>query len=627
MRYKISQNERLIKARNDVKLFIKKYISMLLQIYPELKAMRIYKFVAQSIFHKQLFMELAPTLQDLYLIHSELKQELFARYMGRNLTLQSFGVSEQFCLIPELRPSILTEFELFEEEKEIENDENDNENDNEMKENTETLETEMDDDLLLTPMRSSDSSSSSISTNIHSIEKKMHCNSLSVHNFPKLLQLNVNGVSALSKQIQSQEITIEQKKETTVDIPPLTEAILRKFEENYAILTNKKKEHFSFNESFDAIIIDNYIDIRNECKIEENESIVKRKGTNFEIPEYAMIYASDSLSNQTSSYSSMTTNDQSSEIQETSKIKSIWSSFSSSSSTHRSYNKKLRTYAQNNRQMNKEKVSPVRYPKQFLSINGGSKPLLKSSSSMISLKTPTIIKKQTTPKIKIYQHSTHARQAIINRHKYNVGSYFHNNIRHMTKKMLATSHANRVAVGLHNFSTKYDSIQEHEQTLEESSVLNTEEVMKMMMVEDNVLEEKELDSYVSYDLECKNPYFLAVEEIKKMTNYETPEDKIECVVRTANIMRECISEYYKMRSRTAINITPDDLLSLFAYILTSANMHNLWAEVEMIDDFVVDNLRYDEPGYYIATLRAAMQIIVNDIERLTNESESIESHN
>eukprot|EP01084_Bolivina_argentea_P132683 234154_1 len=156
---------------------------------------------------------------------------------------------------------------------------------------------------------------------------------------------------------------------------------------------------------------------------------------------------------------------------------------------------------------------------------------------------------------------------------------FKDNIGNITKQMLAGSHAEKIANQLHHIN------------------------------EDTTAQDAE-----------DNPYLDAMLEIKKMPQFNTPEDKIQCVVRTADIIRECIDKYYENRRVEPIQITPDDLLSLFAYILTKANLHCLWAEVDLIDDFVVDNLRMDMPGYYIATLRAAMQLIVNDIEKLTQTS-------
>ena len=72
----------------------------------------------------------------------------------------------------------------------------------------------------------------------------------------------------------------------------------------------------------------------------------------------------------------------------------------------------------------------------------------------------------------------------------------------------------------------------------------------------------------------------AVIEIKKMKMYETPEDKINCIVQTAEIIRESIETYYKFSDFSeSLAITPDDLLSLFAYIIIKANVNSLIMEL------------------------------------------------
>merc|ERR1712110_617219 len=115
--------KRLDRAIEDVKSFISKLRALILSLYSELKALRTYKYVVQSVFHKQLFFQLSPTLGDLYSIKTEEKQKEFAKYMGmwQNLSCRDFGASDefgQFCLIPSLRPPLLTDGVVKEEDKE-----------------------------------------------------------------------------------------------------------------------------------------------------------------------------------------------------------------------------------------------------------------------------------------------------------------------------------------------------------------------------------------------------------------------------------------------------------------------------------------------------------------------------
>eukprot|EP01084_Bolivina_argentea_P235850 396731_1 len=98
-------SRRLDKAIEDVKKYISKLRSLIIILYPELKILRTYKYVVQSVFHKELFQQLTPTLGDLYSIKTEDKQSEFAKYMGmwKNLTCRDYGVNDEFitfCLIP-----------------------------------------------------------------------------------------------------------------------------------------------------------------------------------------------------------------------------------------------------------------------------------------------------------------------------------------------------------------------------------------------------------------------------------------------------------------------------------------------------------------------------------------------
>ena len=76
---------------------------------------------------------------------------------------------------------------------------------------------------------------------------------------------------------------------------------------------------------------------------------------------------------------------------------------------------------------------------------------------------------------------------------------------------------------------------------------------------------------VEYDVSY-NAYITVVFEVKKLKQYDTPE-----------IIRQLIESYYEHSNN------PDDLSSLFAYIIIQANVYSLWSEVELIDDFVCDN--------------------------------------
>merc|ERR1712228_987784 len=253
-------------------------------------------------------------------------------------------------------------------------------------------------------------------------------------------------------------------------------------------------------------------------------------------------------------------------------------------------------------------------PRHFLNIN--QQPIVIMDNYMQS------------PKISINAQNEHQESHPMPHKKYRLNKSksirYKNNIDNITKQMLAGSNVQRIANQLHNVqSIKMEQQQNKIANVQILKLTKKEEIEIESENEndDDFEDEKEESLRFEDEKEEKfEPYLPAVLEIKKMPQFEPPEDKIQCVVRTADIIRECIDKFYENRRKDPIQITPDDLLSLFAYILTRANLHCLWAEVDLIDDFVVDNLRMDMPGYYIATLRAAMQLIVNDIDKLTQTS-------
>jgi len=286
-----------------------------------------------------------------------------------------------------------------------------------------------------------------------------------------------------------------------------------------------------------------------------------------------------------------------------SKISSIFNAFSSKKK------KKERTYSAELKLNKYETMKIKKKPQQYLNVNTMKQPIMFKSPKINILPQNEHQETHPTPFGKRLQIKTN-----LNAMRYK------DNIDNITKQMLAGSHAERIANKLHNIN--------HSKTIQ---IVNTNKInvqsldlkkkQKEKKLKKKLLKKKKEEFEFEEDEHSKyNPYHRAVSEIKKMPQFETPEDKIQCVVRTADIIRDCIDKYHENRRKDPIQITPDDLLSLFAYILTSANLHCLWAEVELIDDFVVDNLRMDMPGYYIATLRAAMQLIVNDIDKLTQTS-------
>ncbi len=58
----------------------------------------------------------------------------------------------------------------------------------------------------------------------------------------------------------------------------------------------------------------------------------------------------------------------------------------------------------------------------------------------------------------------------------------------------------------------------------------------------------------------------------------------------------------------------DVLLILFAYIIVKARVPSLWAELQVMDDFISEKHRCMVTGYYLATTQAAVELVLtNDL--------------
>ena len=86
--------------------------------------------MVQSVFHKELFSQLTPTLGDLYSVKTEDKQSEFAKYMGmwQNLSCRNFGASR--CSTILFDSFIASPLLTNDDDKDDDNDSNETKNDN-----------------------------------------------------------------------------------------------------------------------------------------------------------------------------------------------------------------------------------------------------------------------------------------------------------------------------------------------------------------------------------------------------------------------------------------------------------------------------------------------------------------
>jgi Vacuolar sorting protein 9 (VPS9) domain len=123
------------------------------------------------------------------------------------------------------------------------------------------------------------------------------------------------------------------------------------------------------------------------------------------------------------------------------------------------------------------------------------------------------------------------------------------------------------------------------------------------------------------------PYAAAIRELQQIEHVFTPAKKLECIVKTSQAICTSVDTFYEMHNIVPddnpdkLCINADDLLSIFAFVLIKANVAHTVSEANFIDDFCTDSLKLAKPGYFLATLQAAVQLIQNiDSDSVTSNS-------
>ncbi|XP_072051978.1 VPS9 domain-containing protein 1-like [Amphiura filiformis] len=112
----------------------------------------------------------------------------------------------------------------------------------------------------------------------------------------------------------------------------------------------------------------------------------------------------------------------------------------------------------------------------------------------------------------------------------------------------------------------------------------------------------------------KYPYCEAVQELRKLTQYYSPLDKLECIVRSSRIIIQCVGDYYEQQgkprrsSETAIGC--DDLLPILSYVIIKSAMPQIVSECSAMEEFIHEGYLFGEEGYCLTTLQTALGYVL-----------------
>eukprot|EP01083_Nonionella_stella_P172169 589994_1 len=111
--------------------------------------------------------------------------------------------------------------------------------------------------------------------------------------------------------------------------------------------------------------------------------------------------------------------------------------------------------------------------------------------------------------------------------------------------------------------------------------------------------------------EC-DPYVEAIQEFRQIVTEPSPIGKLRVLQSVAEVVCACVDEFRGNSEEEGVppaQICADDLLSIFCYIVTRADVPLLVAQTHFMEDFIPTTMQAGQAGYYLATLRAAVTLL------------------
>ena len=103
---------------------------------------------------------------------------------------------------------------------------------------------------------------------------------------------------------------------------------------------------------------------------------------------------------------------------------------------------------------------------------------------------------------------------------------------------------------------------------------------------------------------------LARDELKKINSYRTPGEKINCIVKSAEVIMRFLSLEAVKKDRNN-NVGADDFLPLFIYVVLHCHIPILASNCSYIQAFYNPGRLRSKQGYYFVNLQSAIEFILN----------------
>ena len=113
-------------------------------------------------------------------------------------------------------------------------------------------------------------------------------------------------------------------------------------------------------------------------------------------------------------------------------------------------------------------------------------------------------------------------------------------------------------------------------------------------------------------MEFFQPYKKAVKNLKLIENVRSPMHKLKIILKCAESIIKSIRRFYEKNDKVfSENISGDEILTIFIYIINKANVPFLISHCNLIEKFITNQLSFSISGYYFSTIMAALSFIEN----------------
>lgn len=126
------------------------------------------------------------------------------------------------------------------------------------------------------------------------------------------------------------------------------------------------------------------------------------------------------------------------------------------------------------------------------------------------------------------------------------------------------------------------------------------------------------------------PFSKSIKIFQKIEKKKSPTHKLKNIIKTLKVISMEIEEFYEKNNINLDNYNPcnnfggDDLIAILIFIVYKARVERLYAQCELITDFLTNNFMNSVEGYYLTNLKAAVKYLIHFKYDITSKIDSQE---